>query len=53
MTCCPMLKVDCRLPNRSSGNENADEAVFAGEIGERLMVAAFRELINSIAITRG
>jgi len=46
-----MLKVDWRLPNRLSGNENTDEADWA--VGERLMVAAFRELISSIAITRG
>ena len=39
------------MPNRLSGNENTDEADWA--VGERLMVAAFRELISSIAITRG
>ena len=39
------------MPNRLSGNENTDEVDLA--VGERLMVAAFRELISSMAITRG
>lgn len=32
LTRCPMLKVDCRLPKRLSGNAKADDG------GERLMV---------------
>ncbi len=46
-----MLKVDWRFPNRLSGNEKTDEADWA--VGERLMIAAFRELISSMTITRG